>query len=235
MELEVILDLLILLFREGLRLFNFLALPFGPVKLAILAGIVTFFRDDRSEVLEHKAQARVHEEVFHALFPIFVANIHEELLQDCISFHLSLHLGSFLHYRIILVGFVHHGQIADLIKVLDPESLFNLGQDFTFGLLPAQDVYDPTQDGTSIQDFALLEVQCGQLADSDWVATPLPALETLYLFNRCPGFSWFIYFSGFRLLNFVLRLLSDDFLRLILCSILNHNRRGLRLSEELLV
>lgn len=132
-------------------------------------------------------------------------------MQDCISFNLSLHLGAFLLYRIILVGFVHHSQIADLIKVFDPESLFNLCEDFIFGLLLAQDLYDPTQDSTGIHDGALLEVLCSQLADGQWVATPLPALGTLYLFNRYPGFFRFSYFSGSRLLNFLLMLLSDDF------------------------
>jgi hypothetical protein len=238
LELEVILDLFFLLFREDLRRFNFLAFTFGFVSLAILADIVSLFRDDRSEVLEHKAQARVHEEVFHALFLILVANIYEELLQDCISFHLSLHLSAFLLYRIIPIGFVHHGQIADLIKVLDPESLFNLCEDLIFGLPLAQDLDDPSQDSTSIHDGALLEVLCGQLPYGQWVATPLPALSTLYLFNRFPppGLYRFIYFSGFyslRPLNFLLNLLSDDFLWFILYSILNHNRGGG--GEELLV
>jgi hypothetical protein len=238
LELEVILDLLFLLFREDLRRINFLAFPFGFVCLAILANIVSLFRDDRSEVLEHKAQARVHEEVFHALFLILVANIYEELLQDCISFHLSLHLGAFLLYRIILIGFVHHGQIADLIEVLDPESLFNLCEDLIFGLPYAQDLDDPSQDSPSIHDRALLEVLCGQLPYGQWVATPLPALGTLYLFNRfpSPGLIRFRNFSGFYFpspLNFLLRQLSDDFLWFILYSILNHDRRGV--SEELLV
>jgi hypothetical protein len=161
LELKVVLDLLCLFSREDLRLRNFLAFPFGSVRLATLTDIVSLFRDDGSEVLEHKAQTRVHEEVFHALFLIFVANIYEELLQDCISFDLSLNLGTFPLLCIILIGLVHHGEVADLFKVLDPDSLLNLGEDFIFGLLLAQNLNDPAKDSTSINNRPLLEVLCG--------------------------------------------------------------------------
>ena len=137
MELKVLLDLLCLFSREDLRLSNFLAFPFGSVCLATLTDIVSLFRDDGSEVLEHKAQARVHEEVFHALFLVFVANIYEELLQDCISFHLGLNLGTFFLLCIILVGLVHNCKVADLLEVWGAESPLNLGEDFILGLILA--------------------------------------------------------------------------------------------------
>jgi hypothetical protein len=51
--------------------------------------------------------------------------------------------------------------------------------------------------------MALLEVLCGQLPYGQWVATPLPALGTLYLFNRLipPGFSGLFILAAFTLFS----------------------------------
>ena len=68
--------------RIGLRWEHTFSL--GPVCLAALADVVSFFNDNRSEKFEDKAQAWVHEKVFHTLFPVSVADFLEEQMQDWI-------------------------------------------------------------------------------------------------------------------------------------------------------
>lgn len=91
----------------------------GPICLPALADVVALLNDDRSEKIEHKTQAGVNEEVFHALFPVSVADLLEELMQDWIRRPPLLRLlAQPFKFLIIIEASIIFCMIDDHIKIM---------------------------------------------------------------------------------------------------------------------